>query len=193
MNAHIGGINSENLSFLFHLLLTNGKYIKCISILLGVVSSLPLSISFGVVRNILWLPTLVLRLNIVLLLTLPQNFFTYTLALTKFHSLSHLCYFYLLWQYECQIDRNDILSDITSSKAASNFILFPLMISLMTSSPSHTLEVIFMIFFLDSSALLGPPYYCISYLGNNLCTTTINITLMYCICCTVCTTSVRSM
>ena len=79
MNVHIGGINIENLrvSFLFHLLLTNGKYIKCISILLGVVSSLPLSISCGVVRNILWLPTLILRLNIVLLLTLPQNFFSY--------------------------------------------------------------------------------------------------------------------
>ena len=159
MNAHIAGINNENLrvSFLFHLLLTNGKYIKCISILLGVVSSLSLSISFGVVRNILWLPTLVLRLNIVLLLTLPQNFFTYTLALTKFHSLSHLCYFYLLWQYECQIDRNDILSDITSSKAASNFILFPLMISLMTSSPSHTLEVIFMIFFFGLKLVFFPP------------------------------------
>ena len=70
--------------------MTHGKYFNCISILLGVVSSLPPSITFGVVRNILWLPTLVLRLNIALLLTLPQNFFSYVGSYTISLSLSPL-------------------------------------------------------------------------------------------------------
>ena len=168
--------------------MTHGKYFNCISILLGVVSSLPPSITFGVVRNILWLPTLVLRLNIALLLTLPQNFFSYVGSYTISLSLSPL------------------------------LLLFAVTIWMPNWSQwhlRHTLEVIFMIFFFfwtevglfssilsfrgaigvvgDPSALLGPPYYCISYLGNNLCSTTIYINLKYCICCTVCTTSVRSM
>ena len=220
MNAHIGGINSENLrvSFLFHLLLTNGKYIKCISILLGVVSSLPLSISFGVVRNILWLPTLVLRLNIVLLLTLPQNFFSYVGSYKISLSLSPLLLLFVvtIWMPNwSQWHLRQMLSYLTSPPPRQLPTSFCFLLwSAWWHLHQVTLLKSFSWFFFwtqvgvfssilscsgaigvvgDPSALLGPPYHCISYLGNNLCSTTIYITLMYWICCTVCTIGVKSM